>query len=292
MKLDAFLRNVYVPLRLRGRSHNSVRLLAHAVRQFSKFLGRDATLADLDDLAVAQFLAARGAKLSPYSVERERCGLLALWRLAADRRLVDTRPCVQAEIMPARTPRAFTMEEFSKILAAAAAEPGYVGPVPAGRWFAALVMVLYETGERVNALLSTPADCWRAPFLRVPAGVRKGGRVERIYELSTDTAAMLTAAGHPDAGVVLHWPYAVPTIYGRWEHITKRAGLGTGRDVTFHAIRRTTASHLAAACGVDAATQYLSHSSDRVTRRSYIDPRIARAGGVKPVDALPRPQRP
>jgi integrase len=289
MKLSAFLETVYAPLRLRGRSPNSIRLLRHAVRQFSRHLGRDAELIDLEDLAVCQFLAARGATLSPYSVERERCGLLALWRLAADRRLVECRPCVRASALPDRTPRAFTMPELDRLLAAAAAEPGYIGPFPAGRWFSALILTLYESGERVAAVLGTPLECWQSPYLRVPAIVRKGRRRERLYELSPTTAAEVSmVAASSTTGMVFGWPYAPGTIYGRYGRITARAGFGSGREFKFHALRRTTASHLAAA-GVD-ATAYLGHSSDRITRRSYLDPRITGASGCKPIDALPRPR--
>ena len=293
MLISDFLLNVYVPLRLRGRSPNSVRLLNHAIRQFSKFLRRDAVLADFEDLTVSQFLTARGRTLSPYSVERERCALLAMWRLAADRRLVLDRPCVQAELLPERTPRAFTVDELERLYAAALAERGYIGPMPAGVFFSTLLMVLFETGERVHAMLTTPRSCWAAPFLRVPAGARKGRRTERLYELSADTGAMLDTISRHDAATLFLWPYDPSTIYNRWDKITARAGLGTGREVKFHAVRRSTASHLAAATGsVDAATVYLGHSSDRVTRRSYIDPRITGATGVKPIDALPKIRRP
>jgi site-specific recombinase XerD len=289
MTLRDFLHSIYVPLRLRGRSHNSVRLLEHAIRQYGKFLRRDATLEDFDDLTVSQFLAHRGAKLSPYSVERERSGLLALWRLAADRRLVDTRPCVQAELLPERTPRAFTVAELERLYAAAEDTPGWIGPVAAGAFWPAVLMALYESGERIEAMLHVPKSCYTAPFLRVPASVRKGKRTERIYEFSADTCRLVEIAARHDAATLFLWPMDPSGIYNHFHKITGRAGLGTGRDVMFHCLRRTTASHLAAATGsVDAATKYLGHSSDRVTRRSYIDPRIVGAGGVKPIDALPR----
>jgi integrase len=289
MTLSTFLHSIYVPLRLRGRSHNSVRLLNHAIRQFSKYLRRDAVLEDFDDLTVSQFLSHRGAKLSPYSVERERSGLLALWRLAADRRLVETRPCVQAELLPERTPRAFTVEELERLYAAAETTPGYIGPVKASAWWPAVIMTLYETGERIEAALHIPRECYSAPFLRVPAGIRKGRRVERVFELTAATCQLVDVAARHDEPTLFLWPMDRSGVYNHFKKITARAGLGTGREVMFHCLRRTTASHLAAATGsVDAATKYLGHSSDRVTRRSYIDPRIADANAVKPIDALPK----
>jgi integrase len=286
MTLSTFLHSIYVPLRLRGRSHNSVRLLNHAIRQFSKYLRRDAVLEDFDDLTVSQFLAHRGAKLSPYSVERERSGLLALWRLAADRRLVETRPCVQAELLPERTPRAFTVEELERLYAAAESTPGYIGPVKASAWWPAVMMVAYETGERIDAVTHVPKVCYTAPFLRVPAGIRKGKRQERLFELTAATCQLVDIAARHDEPTLFLWPMDPSGLYNHFKKITARAGLGTGREVMFHCLRRTTASHLAAAGGD--ATAYLGHSSDKITRKSYLDPRIVNAGGVKPIDALPK----
>ena len=286
MTLSEFLDRIYIPLRLRGRSHNSVRLLKHAIRQYGIFLRRDAVLEDFDDLTVSQFLAHRGDKLSPYSVERERSGLLALWRLAADRRLVDTRPCVQAELLPERTPRAFSVAELERLYESAQAEPGYIGPVKAAAFFAALVVALFETGERVAAMLAAPKSGWTPPFMKIPAGLRKGRRTERVYELSPECVQLVDQAARHDAETLFLWPLDNATLYHRWARITKRAGLGTGRETKFHAIRKSTASHIAAAGGDACAA--MGHGSERTTRRHYLDPRIVSVGRPKMIDSLPK----
>ena len=293
MTLTTFLHTVYVPLKLRGRSPSSVRLLHHAIRQFSKFLRRDAELSDFEDLLVSQFLAyraqcvtRRGVRLSPFSVERERTGILAMWRLAADRRLVDNRPCVQPELLPERIPRAFTVHEMEQLFSAAETTPGWIGPVKASAWWPALIMVAYETGERIDALIHVPRSCYTAPFLRVPAGLRKGKRAERVYEMTPDTCQLVDIVARHDEPTLFLWPLDQSCLYTHLKKLTARAGLGTSREVMFHCLRRTCASHLAAAGGD--ATAYLNHSSDRVTRRSYLDPRIVNAGKPKAIDALPK----
>lgn len=286
MTLNSFLETVYVPLRLRGRSQESVRLLRHAVGQFSKWLGRPALLEDLDDLVVSQYLAARGAKLSPNSVARERSGLLALWNLAQARGLVRLRPCVAPELVPEQTPRAFTADELARLAIAAGQSSGWIGPVPASIFFRALIAVGLETGERINALLTTPRHCWQSPTLVVPARVRKGGRTERVYELSPEASALVDHVCRHEGPTVFWWVHSDTALRKRWKTITKRAGLGEGREVQFHALRRSTASHLAAA-GLD-ATAYLGHSTDRITRRSYLDPRVVDARRPKAWMQLPR----
>lgn len=290
MTLDAFLTNVYVPLRLRGRSAESVRLLRHAITQFSRFLGRPALLDDLDDLVVSQWLAAMAEKKSPNSVARERSGILALWNLAQGRGLVKLRPAVAPELVPQATPRAFTVEELERLADSARHSYGWVGPIPASTFFRALIAVGLETGERINAILSTPRHCWQRPTLTVPARVRKGGRQERVYELSPEACDLVDAVSSHAGPTVFWWVASGTALRKRWKTITRRAGLGDGREVQFHALRRSTASHLAAA-GLD-ATAYLGHSTDRTTRRSYYDPRVVNANRPKAWQSLPRVFKP
>lgn len=290
MMLTTFLETVYVPLRLRGRSQESVRLLRHAVTQFSRWLGRDATLEDLDDLTVSQWLAAMGQKKSPNSVARERSGILAIWNLAQGRGLVKLRPTVSPELVPHSTPRAFTEDELNRIAACAGRASGWVGPVPAHVFFRALVAVGLETGERINAILHVPKACWNRPTLTVPASVRKGKREERVYELSPEASDLVDAVCEHSGPTVFWWTASDTALRKRWKTITRRAGLGDGREVQFHALRRSTASHLAAA-GLD-ATAFLGHSSDRITRRSYLDPRVVDSKRPKAWQQLPRIFRP
>lgn len=290
MTLTTFLETVYVPLRLRGRSPESVRLLRHAITQFSRFLGRTAVLEDLDDLVVSQWLTAMAGKKSPNSVARERSGILALWNLAQGRGLVRLRPTVAPELIPQRTPRAFTADELARLAASAKLSYGWVGPVPARVFFPALIAVGLETGERINAILSTPRQCWQRPTLTVPATIRKGGRQERIYELSPEACDLVDAVCRHSGPTVFWWVASNTALRKRWKTITRRAGLGDGREVQFHALRRSTASHLAAA-GLDATT-YLGHSTDRITRRSYLDPRVVDFNRPKAWQSLPRVFRP
>jgi len=286
MTLDRFLTDVYVPLRLRSRSPESVRLLRHAITQFSRWLGRPATLDDLDDLVVSQWLTKMAEKKSPNSVARERSGILAIWNLAQGRGLVRLRPTVAPELIPQSTPRAFTTDELARLAAAAQWSSGWVGPVPASTFFRALIAVGLETGERINALLKTPRHCWHRPTLTVPAVIRKGRRQERVYELSPEACELVDAVTAHDGPTVFWWIASDTALRKRWKTITRRAGLGDGREVQFHALRRSTASHLAAA-GLD-ATSYLGHSTDRITRRSYLDPRVVDASRPKAWQSLPR----
>jgi integrase len=286
MTLDQFLRNVYVPLRLRGRSPESVRLLLHAVRQFGRWLGRPARLDDLDDLVVSQFLAARGERLSAHSVARERSGILALWNLAQARGMVRLRPCVSTELVPERTPRALSDEELHSLFAVAGAMTGWVGPTPAGVFFKTLVAVLFYSGERITATLAIPRECYRRPWIVVPPHTRKGRRKERTYELPPwvcDLVDEMLTYHRTDR--LFFYGCSMTALRKRWKTMTRRAGLGDARDVQFHVLRKSTASHLDAAGGD--ATTFLGHSSDRITRQAYLDPRITGRRRISPWQLLP-----
>lgn len=286
MTLTTFLTTVYVPLRLRGRSRESVRLLNHAITQFSRWLKRPATVEDFDDLVVSQFLTARAEHLAPESVARERSGLLAMWNLAQARGLVKLRPCVAPELVPEKTPRALTEQELQRVYAVASRLSGWVGPVPANLFFPTLIAVLFYTGERITATLAIPRDRYRRPWVIVPPHTRKGKRQERVYELPPWVCDMvenlLASHGGP---TIFWWGCSMNALRKRWKTITRRAGLGEGREVQFHVMRKSTASHLDAAGGD--ATGYLGHSSDAITRRNYLDPRVTGRDRRKPWELLP-----
>lgn len=285
MLLSTFLDTVYVPLKLRGRSPESVRLLRHAINQFSKHLGRDATLDDCDDLTVSQFLAGRAARLSPNSVARERSGLLALWNLAQARGLLRLRPLVAPELIPEATPRAFTADELARLWTSCGQVRGYVGPILARVWFQALLGVLFYSGERITAVLRVEKTAWSRPWLAVPAEARKGSRKPATYALPDHVADLIDQVSKHDQPTLFFWPASDTALRERWKVITRRAGLGDGPEVQFHALRRSFASHLSAAGGN--AREALGHSSEKVTRR-YLDPRITEAGRPAPWQLLPR----
>jgi integrase len=291
MTLDRFLTDIYVPLRLRGRSPESVRLLRHAITQFGRWLGRPPALDDFDDLLVSQFLCHRASRLAPESVARERSGLLALWNLAQARGLVRLRPCVTPELVPERTPRALTEDELERLAAAARGLSGWCGPVPARVFFTGLLGTLFFSGERITATLSVPRDCYRRPWLTVPPHLRKGRRTERVYELPPAVCDVLDEMllCHR-APTLFFWGASMEALRKRWKGLTRRAGLGTGREVQFHVLRRSTASHLHAA-GAD-ATAAMGHQSERTTRRSYLDPRVTEARRPAPWKLLPQIVRP
>jgi integrase len=247
-----------------------VRLYGCTIRSFGRWLGYPPTLDDLTDLTISRYLDHRAAIRSPYTAEKERTQLLSLWRLAADRTLVHDRPCVPPAPLPDRIPEAWSVEQLQGLMRAAVATRGYVGAVEAKVWFPALVAVLWETAERIGAVLSCRPEDLNGTTLMVRSEYRKGGKRDRSYTLTAETADALRAAC--GASRLLEWPQNRGYLWKRYKDVVARAGLGHGRKCAFHQLRRSAASHYAALGGD--AVKLLDHSSPRITQRWYLDRRL------------------
>ena len=65
------------------------------------------------------------------------------------------------------------------------------------------------------------------------------------------------------------FPWSEKQMWARLRDILHRAGLPLTRGDLYHKFRRTTASHIAAAAGIDAAARQLGHSGTTVTQRVH-----------------------
>lgn len=291
MRLTEFFDTVYRPLRLRGRSQNTSRLHHATITQFSRWLREqgiadDARLEHLDELVLARYLEHRAGKRSPYTAERERSSLMALARLAWERRVpgLERMPTCPPSVLPDRVPTAWSTEEMRRLFVAASRPRRSVGRIPEAEWFPAVILLAYETGERIGALMATPASDYRRPSLMVQPQARKGGRRGRVYSLSPELCDRLDRIVGYGYEMLLPWPGAPTHVYHRLRAILKDAGLA-GKRLAFHQVRRTAISHIAAAGGDPVA--FAGHASPGMTKRWYLDPRMAERG-PKPHELLPR----
>jgi len=271
--LATFFETHYRPLKLRSRSHNTVRLYRYSIKCFGQTLGRRAGLTDFTDEAVSQHLARLiGDGYSPYSVNKERSQLLAIWNFAARKKHVDRFPDVEAERCPTRVPQAWLEREMAALFQACQAESGSVSGVPARDWWAALLLVIWDTAERIGAVRQLQ---WEhldtAGWLLIPAELRKGKREDKHFHLGADTRAALESIRQPERSLIFPWPFSDTLIYSRYKRILRRAGLPTDYRSMFHRLRRTVASFYEARGGD--ATDLLGHTN-RATTKRYLDPRI------------------
>jgi integrase len=276
--------DLYQPKRLRFKSPNTSRLYGHTIRSFAKTLGRTPTIDDLtSDLVERHMARIINGGGSPASANKDRSQLLALWRFAATHRIVDRWPDVQIANEPEIVPMGWLPGDLDRLLAAAATERGFLGPVPARLWWSALFRVLLATGERIGAIASLKKHHLQGDWLLAPAEFRKGKRRDRLYPLGAEASQAvrdLIAANKTDDRI-FPFPYASTYLYKKLDAVLRRAGLPTDRRSKFHRMRRTVASAVAQAGGDPTAA--LDHASPKTTKK-YLDPRIV--GEVPVADIL------
>jgi integrase len=265
----------------------TIRKYERMIRVATEVLGRTPMVADLnDDLVCAVMRAIVEKGRTTYTANDGRAKLVALWTWAAKKNLVAEFPDVDSLREPEHAPVAWLRDELRHVFAACDRAKWSIHGIPGPVWYRALLLVLWDTGERIGALLKTPFSRLSGTTLVVPASVRKGKTRDKVYTLDTATVESLLEMRRYHSGDML-FPRdcSAETVANRWRACLRRAGLPHDRKHMFHCIRRSVASH-AKAAGAD-STALLDHSDGAITRRFYLDPRVAKP--VSAVDVLFRP---
>lgn len=270
------LENEYYPSRSKIASPKTELQYKWAVTRYSQHLGRHATLNDLTDLAVGKWMRAmRNEGLAAITINGYLNKIRAFWTWLAKKRIVELFPTIDDFPEPAPIPDAWTEEQMKALLAATSQMCGSVDGVPAGMWWAALIRLAFDSGERTSALLALrwehfDADCGT---MSAPAEIRKGGRKPMTYQLKAPTIAAIDAIRSPKRKLIFAFPESISTFYNRYKKLLKLAGLPyVPRRSAVQKVRRTFASHIEARGGN--ATAALAHTARRVTERAYLDPKI------------------
>jgi integrase len=259
-------------------SDRSMTLYGHTIDKFAEFLGREPLITDLEDVAVSKFLRwratnpCRGRVVSPHTVAKDRSQLLAIWTWACKKKLHPGEwPGLPRGKRVRRTPTAYTLDEMSRLVRAAKARRGAMSGVPSAWWWSTILQTAWQTGCRIGELLAlrwreVDTSQGRLVFL---AETRKGKERDLVAPITATLAAELeTRRGQPDA---LVWPRTGHPLshYASMRLLCKAAGVPAR---AFHAIRKSSASYVAAAGGD--ATAHLGHADPAMTRGHYLDPRI------------------
>lgn len=294
LSLSDWFETVYRPCRLLGRSKLSLIDYRSTLKSLDRWHGTPVLLADLSDDLVFRFLDAGLSRgWSPYTANKHRGNILALWRYAIERGELLERPAVRPVPEPRTIPAAWTLPEFSSLLTAAASRRGRVGDLPAAAWWLSLLLCLYDTGARIGALLAVECGDVSVPqkSLRLRAENSKT-KTEQVFAISSQASAALERLGTSGRRHVWPWPFDPDglhfvTLHRHLRQLLGAAGLPVGRRFAFHRIRRTTATQAAISSGPEMAARLLGHASQQITRAAYID-----AAQVRPPSAdevLPRP---
>lgn len=266
----------YFPRRLDLRSDKTRDAYRIAIDNYGRHLGRLATIADLEDDAVAVWVGRQlDSPGSVYSV-RERMGrLLALWRFLAARRIVQCWPTIKRPPAPDPVPIALTRQQLADLFDAAMYEPGKIDGIRAGWWWQAYLAFVWSTAERRSAALSlTWANCdLAAQVAIIPPENRKGRRKAGIYRLWPEVVGLIERIKMPPRELVFPWSYSDGRYFHNFGRICERAGLPNDAKHKTHCLRCSHATWLAAFGGNASAA--LMHSDPATTQKHYIDVRIA-----------------
>lgn len=278
----------YLPQNLRSRSPETPRQYGFAVNDFAELLGREPTLADLTDENLAAMIVHLLRRPVGEITANERAGRIkTFWNWAAKKRKltgVEEFPTFGRVAVPDKVPKAWREDELVKLFNACRHARGSIGGIPAWRWWITLHGWLWCTAERIGATLALRLDHLRIDdrVAVVPAELRKGKRRPAVYVLWPDLVEMLREILPPKVArreQVWPFPFHRTTFYNRYTRLLERAGLPTDRRSKPHAMRVSHATWTDLAGGD--ATRALGHRSPETTRKSYIDPTLAKQDETK-----------
>lgn len=269
------------------RTHNAAcqRQYRMTLQRWSEQLGREPTVADLDDLVVQRYLATRRAAVKAATARKDRNQIAALHKYCAARRYVEQFPTYPQIRAPGRIPRGYTVEDVSALLRQALRKrpPMRGTPLKPHLFFSSLIRCCWETAERIGSHLALE---WQdvdlaQRFVVFRAEGRKGATRDIMRPISPQLAEWLEQIRTAEGEKV--WPWLIDKS-GLWHHfdmLCRRSGV-VNRG--FHGLRKSAASYVAAAGGD--ATQLLDHSNPAITKRHYLDETIAKPRQTA-IDLLP-----
>lgn len=287
MTLVQMLEKHYQPERLTGKSPNTTRLYRHSINAFSKYLLRPATVADLNTETVTQFLSFMIAetKLSRHTIQKDRTQLCVLWGYAAKKGWLTEFPQIASINCPDRIPDSWSDDEIKALFDACKAQKGMIGSsIPASDWWLALLSAIYDSAERISAIMQTESTSLDSSgYLTVKGEHRKGSKRDKRYRLQPITVERIKAIKRPGEKLLFPWPYSYVYLFKRYGQILESAGLPNNRRSKFHKVRRTVVSNFESAGGN--GTELCDHQNRSVTKRSYLNPDVIKT--IQPADVLP-----
>lgn len=264
-------------------SEGTARLFRLSVQHFDSFLERAALVEDLTDAKITAYMRHR-KKLGrmPATITNETKKLLAIWRwAAAPPRLMLPPPGIRLASQKPATPHAYTRAELRRMFRAAQASDKTIGNVPVSIYYPALLAVVFDSGERINAVLQTKRRDFDLTERSVTFRRRKNESQVLTKRLRRSTARALKRLfiSHSQENPFGYVHFS--TVYYHLGIIQEAAGLPSDRR-KFHAVRKSHASYVHVEGGDSTAS--LGHSSDSITRAVYHDPRITQRW--HPIDYL------
>ena len=245
--------------------------LAVALGRFERHLARPAELADLNDAALNEWVAAEIASgsIARRTVKGYRGGVIMLWRFAVEEDLVDRPPFKLRRIkLPKMVPCAWHPSEAASLLPLARLMGGnYACGVSKAAFWTALILAIWDSGLRLGDALRIKAGDFNASG----AGciIQKKTGWPKPFQFSAAAIVAIRAIQDPARPLVFGGIVSKKTIYKTMNKLAKSAGLSGGTKKL-----RKSGATAAEQATPGSATGYLGHKTRQMAYDSYVDPRL------------------
>ena len=277
----------------RGLARNTIESYRRDLRRYeSSLAGRGkAQLGDVTSADVAEFLAslregdAEHGALAVSSAARAVIAVRGLHAFAAAHHLAETDPArdVPPPTPPRRLPKAITLAEVERLLAASGPAAGDASGDPRPLRDRALLEFLYSTGARISEATGLDVDELHLdadPVVRlagkggkqrlVPVGSYAVRALEAYLVRARPTLAAASRRASVGPAVFLNARGGRLTRQGAWGVLraaAERAGLGPETDVSPHTLRHSFATHmLDGGADIRVVQELLGHASVATTQ--------------------------
>jgi integrase len=228
-------------------------------------------VSDLNRDTINRYIDWMIANRAHATVKSQRGGVMMLWRFAADENLTEYPRRVR---LPRKVEQIVTTWTVSEVATLRDYCLDLRGKLPNGIdksiYFASLVSAGYETGFRLSDQLSLERD-----WIRLEGGcgsltiIESKTRKQSRRILTPETMSLINQCMSQSPERRLIWPLWArrEAFFERFRNLVQRSGIKPG---TYKYLRRTACTNLesqAKGYGRD----FLNHSSDAITKASYID---------------------
>lgn len=265
--------------------------LRYAKTKVEAWLGRSLMAGDLSDDLINKFLKdqQQTTSLSDRSRKNLRTSLLTIWRYAVSKNLASPPGKIRKVKVVDKNPEAWDFSQLQGVAKAAGQLRGKLSNgIPRNRYFPALIWFCFETGMRRGDALSFHMSWLKGNI--VSFSQHKTSRVhacrlthETVHELHW-ISERLHALKDENWETPLAFPQCITQLYYWMKQSRIKAGVDPNeRNRSIQHLRRTGATAVESG-SPHTAWKYLGHTTPSLSRKHYIDRRIADAPIIPPVN--------
>lgn len=249
-------------------SENYQTQLRNSLSVFKSYLGREPLVGDLSPQQVNRWLVHLQTQgRSPKTIKHRRNSILVLWKHAFEDLLVtDVPPRAKRVKLEPKVPQSWDHEQLKTLLSTMLDDESLMqNRIKRGLWFSSLSLGLFSTGLRLSDLLKAKGSEIGPEGLYEVIQSKTGRLIRRkIHPLAL---GLIKMTGNNPREYLWDLPYNRTWVYKWFKVYVQKAGLPAG---TTRWIRRTAATEVCRAEGMESARKFLDHQSLHTLVNHYL----------------------